>query len=380
MAEEKKSKYFRNGEKQKSKYSADNKAKSKYIRSKDDEAEKEIGEIKDENSPKDEYRKNVITPKRAREMMLKEEAEETEVEIPEIETPEEPEPEENLLEVFDDFAERKGTDTDLVKEKKADRSQMRSYRKKSKEDSNREKRKEAKVREFLCVMVLSVVAVGLFFLKIRIPFVPRMFSVEFSTIPELMVSIAYGPLIGALIVVIKNLIHMAIVPSYAISDLTNIMLDSVFIIIAGLLYSRSMFRGDKKVSGHKNANKKGYRRKRIFVSSLTGALISLVPQFLITRYIAFPLIEKFYGDKGVTMASILASYQNSMTGLKNFLPDAVSRFLPEITSISKGILFFNMPVTFGKLFISTVVVALTYKYVSPFLHYRKKKSKKHKKK
>lgn len=202
--------------------------------------------------------------------------------------------------------------------------------------------------------------------------------VEFSTLPELIAAIAYGPIYGIAICLFKDIIHTLLDRTAAISDFTNLLLNSSFIFIAGMLYSRSMFSGDKKVIKPEGYKRRDYRRKRIFKSAFFGAIISLVPQFIITRYIAYPMLERLYSDRGVTIPALLEDYQVCYDRVVRHLhlPETVAAFMPKLTNISRGILFINLPMTLVKLFIVTCITAIVYKWISPFLHNRKKKKKK----
>ena len=370
----------------KSKYLRDkSQPKSKYIRtnSKPEEAEEEITE---EENNKKEYRKSVITPKRARELMLEEErkAEETESEEvitdaddnkyespfntdSETETIAEPE------EIQPSLSEDAPSEEPLKEENESEAAGISHERPQKTFNADNRKMSKKATRMVICIIFLTVVALLLSLLKIHIPYTPSMLSVEFSTLPELIASIAYGPVFGVLVCFIKNFIHVIIHPTWAVSDFTNLLLDSTFVFIAGLIYSRSMFSGDKKVVQPENSKHKDFRRRRIFKSSFIGAIIAVIPQFLITRFIAYPLLEMlFRANRGITIEKLLADYQANYNAIRNILPHAISRIMPEITNITRAIIVFNLPITFVKLFIVTVVTALIYKYISPFLHYRKK--------
>ena len=398
-------------EKKKSKYLRDSSAPaSKYIRSKDDKptskyikADNEKGSKKksDSTEKKTEYRKSVMTPKRARENMLEEELasqeeltlETAETEAAEaVETPEVPEISENTnQDIFrpdtesepepeqrNEHIKSKGTANDMYKDTEEGDGEKRAkfYRKEEAKKSLKHNRKQAVIRAILCILVLAFFAVLLQFGAFPFPTdkIPKGLTTEFSTIPELIASIAYGPLVGVLICFIKNVILILFRSTNIMSSLTNLLLDSSFVFIAGLIYSKSMFSGDKKVVQPKNNKRKDYRRRRIFLSSLSGAVISAVPQFFITRYIAYPGIVRL--NENITFDSILALYRESYDKLLGALPQFVSRIMPEMNSISKAIIIYNLPLTFIKLFIVTVFTALIYKYISPFLHYREKNKKK----
>jgi len=361
--ENKKPSYFRDGSEPKSKYirSKDEKRESRYLRSKDDSEEEEL--------QKGEYRKNVITPKRAKEIILEEEmqneqetfdVEETEpVEIPE----ENVETKGNAEELFNI------DNTDKEEDKK---NEEQRARKGNVENSLKLVQNQALIRMVVCVAFLTAIAVILQLFSFHIPYTPEILTVDFSTLPELIGSIAYGPIIGVIICIVKNVIHMMIRNTSAVSDFSNMLLNSTFIFIAGMLYSRSMFLGDKNVVQPEDYKRKDYRRRRIFKSAFFGAIISAVPQFFITSYISYPLLEKLYYNRGLTVEVLLEDYQVCYERVLRHLPQAISSLMPEMTNMARGIAFINLPVTFAKLFVVTVITAIIYKWISPFLHYRPK--------
>lgn len=375
--EKKKSKYFRDVTEQESKLfrTKDNKPESKYLRKKEKNNEEKNGAKGD----KKEYRDIVVTPKRAREMLLEEEKkaeqepaviEEISKEITEEESFEALSKTENEAVSEAENEEHKGNAEEIFKKDK--KTEEASQRRKNSDYS----KNLAIIRVIICLIVLVFTALLLKFAEIKIPFTKGFLTVDFSTLPELVASIAYGPLFGVAICIVKNVVHIMLRPEAAMSDFTNIIIDSVFVFIAGLLYSRSMFYGDKKVTNPKDGKIKDYRRKRIFTSSLSGAVISLVPQFFITRFVAYPLLESIFGSDRITLDMIFERYVESYAALKAYLPEGISSALPEFKSLSGAILMINIPLTIGKLFIVTVITAVVYNWISPFLHYRKKPDKK----
>ena len=341
--------------------------KSRYFKSSAKKTSKQTDDEYDEEEAhsRKEFRDSVITPKRAREQMLSGDSQKAEAEAAE------PQDEE-----ASEYQKSKGTSNDIFRETEINEEQKKSYNKEEADKSLKERRKNATIRMVLCMGVLTVIATILMAYPIRnLPYMPDILNTEFAALPELIASIAYGPVFGVIICIIKNLIRVIFDQYNFVSYINNTLLDSTFVFIAGLLYSRSMFSGDNRIN---TAGKsRDYRRKRIFSSCFAGAVISAVPQFFITRFIAYPLIAKVYAEsQGITMEFLFKSYQDSYLAIMNRLPEGIAKLVPEMNSISTGILLYNLPITFIKLFIITVITAIIYKYISPFLHYRRKKKRK----
>ncbi|MBQ3903713.1 MAG: ECF transporter S component [Eubacterium sp.] len=345
--EVKKSKYFRDGTEPKSKYFR------KY--EKPEEEEPEVEELEE-----GEYRRIVLTPKRAKEMLLaEEEAARSEGESAEDTELSDYETKGSLEEVFD---------TEKEEEERPKR--------RASEGSLKFAKSQALIRMIVCCGFLTLIAVCLNLIYVHIPYTPSILIMDFSAIPELIASIAYGPIVGVMICLIKNVIHMMMHHRDVVSDLNNMLSNSTFVFIAGLLYSRSMFAGDRNVVQPKNYKKKDYRRRRILKSGILGALISMVPQFFITNYITYPLLERLYAERGVTIAALLTDYQSCYARVLRHLPAGLGSLMPQMTDMARGVLFINLPLAFTKLFVITVITAIIYKWISPFLHYRENKKKK----
>ena len=332
-------------------------------------SEPEVKEEQDENAEteKHEYRKSVITPKRAKELAL-------EAEKAADENQPEPEPE------HEERVRNKGTSTDIFRGEVNEAEQERLYEMESAKKSTKNVRSNAIVRMLVSTVVLTVIAAVLAavpYLKIHIPYTPEILTVDFSVLPEFIATIAYGPLFGVIICVIKNLILILVNTNNLITAVNNILLDSVFLLITGYMYAFLMYRRDKNAYKKNKIFARPYDGKRVILSSVVGALVSLIPQFFITRYVAYPLIEKFFGaESGYTLEWFAASYSSSMVALKEKLPEAISRILPDVNGLMKGIAVFNLPVTFVKLLLISVAAAIILRFTLPFLHYRDKEAKK----
>ncbi|MCR5208408.1 MAG: ECF transporter S component [Eubacterium sp.] len=102
--------------------------------------------------------------------------------------------------------------------------------------------KQIAIRMIICCAVLTLSAIVLQFLSFRVPFTPLMLKLDLSALPELLAGVAYGPIAGIVAVVIKNLIYIAFSHGTAnATAVSNTILDSLFIVIASLVYSHGMF-------------------------------------------------------------------------------------------------------------------------------------------
>ena len=311
----------------------------------------------EEPSYKTTYRSSVITPKRAKELAQEAEA-----------APDKPEEDGEPV-------HRKGTDADMFRGKQNDVQKEITYGAASAAETDKIARHRATVRMAVAIAVCAVFTCLLqLFLKLHVPFTPDLFTVEFSAVPELIVTVAYGPLFGLLLCFIKNLVQVLIVPTSLITAATNLVTQGCFLLITGLLYDRLMSHHGKK-RAKKRTKMRRFHAGKMLLSALVGALLSLVPQFFMTNYVAYPLMEHFYSDRGFTLASLLTDYQTGVTGLRGHLPSTVGALVPDITSIARGVVFVNLPITLAKLLIVTLLTVLLLLLFLPFLQYRDKKAK-----
>ena len=228
------------------------------------------------------------------------------------------------------------------------------------------------VRTITVMAVLTVAAAVLRFLNFTPPFLPSFLSIDFSAFPELLASLAYGPFFGILIVVIKNIIYAIIkYNSLSVSSIiTNLVLNSLFITIAGIFYSKRMYYYNPK-----KPIKRDMRRIRIFGGGVLGAFAAAIASFPLAKFVTFPIMIKYYSSKGYSEKNIIYFYQYTLNIVNEMLPDKLQGIITDVGSLNRGIAFFNVPSTFLKFFISALFAVLVYNFVSPYMHFREKKNK-----
>ncbi len=181
------------------------------------------------------------------------------------------------------------------------------------------------------VAVMSAVAMVLQFIEVSIPIMPSFIKLDFSDIPELVITFAYGPLAGALVCLLKNIIHLPLSGSAFIGELSNFLLGCCFVIPAGLIYKK-----------HKT-------KKTAFIASALGALIMGICSIPINYFLIYPLYIKVLG---LPYEAIIGMYQV---------------LLPAADNLLKALLIFNLPFTVVKGLIDAAVTFLIYKRLSPIL-------------
>ena len=192
-----------------------------------------------------------------------------------------------------------------------------------------ETKQSTKIRTVTGTAMLTAVAVGLQYIEISIPIMPSFIKLDFSDLPELIGAFAYGPLAGVLIALLKNLIHMAVSQSGFVGELSNFLLGASFSLVAGLIYKHKKTKGE--------------------AASLVMALISVPFNY----FVIYPL---YYNVLGFPQAAVLQMYQI---------------ILPKTKSILQALLIFNLPFTFVKGLIVSIITMIIYKPLSPILKGKK---------
>jgi riboflavin transporter FmnP len=237
----------------------------------------------------------------------------------------------------------------------------------SRSDARQSKRKAHIINMTLIIFFLTVVACLLQNITITPRFFPTMLHTEFSPFPELIASIAYGPIYGVLIALLKNVVHIIISRGGFVSELSNFILDSIFVTAAGLFYTRGMFA--KASSGYSRHTDR--RRQSIFMGGLIGTGVSTVAAYFLTTYVSYPLLIKQYVDYGVSEEIIIMNYQQALNRINTAFPEYFSTVKTSVESLSQAIMFFNVPINAAKYFIITIVSTIIYVFISPYLHFRR---------
>lgn len=180
--------------------------------------------------------------------------------------------------------------------------------------------------------ILAAAATALQYLEI--PSLINFIKLDFSDLPALLGAFAYGPLVGVLIQLVKNVIHLAVSQSGYVGELSNFLLGSVFVLVAGLIY------------------KKKKTKKAAIIGGIIGALCMALISFPSNLYIVYPFYYNFMPKEAV-----LGIYQEVFGRLFHF----------NVKTIEEGLLVFNVPFTFIKGLISVVVTTFIYQPLRPFL-------------
>lgn len=192
------------------------------------------------------------------------------------------------------------------------------------------KKKVFNTRYMVGAAMLAAVAIVLQYIEFPVSFImPSFIKFDLSDLPALIGAFAYGPVVGALIELIKNLIHCFASQSFTVGELSNFLLGAVFCLVAGFIYQ-------------KNKSKKS-----AIIGGVLGAVAMGLFSFPSNLFVVYPFYYNFMPKEAV-----LGAYQLIAPGMK---------------SVEQCLICFNIPFTIVKGLISVLITMLVYKPLSPIL-------------
>ena len=186
-----------------------------------------------------------------------------------------------------------------------------------------------KTRKLTATAMLAAVATVLMFFSFNVPLMPSFIKMDFSELPALMASFAYGPLAGVTVCLVKNLVNVFFTTTGGVGELSNFLLGAMFVAPAGFIY--------QKLKSKKGA----------FIGALVGSITMAVFSVITNYYIVYPVYTVF-----MPMEAILGMYQAINSHIEN---------------LWQALIIFNMPFTFIKGMASLFMTMLIYKPLSPIL-------------
>ena len=178
---------------------------------------------------------------------------------------------------------------------------------------------------------MSAVAAVLMMLSFNIPIMPSFIKMDFSELPALIASFSLGPVWGVIVCFIKNLINLPFSTTFGVGELSNFMLGVCLVLPAGVIYAKIK------------------TRKGALLGALAGSLIMAVISIPWNYYITYPAYVQIYG---MPLEAILDMYRNIYSG---------------VDGIFEALLIFNLPYTFCKGLVVSLLTFLLYKKLSPII-------------
>lgn len=185
-------------------------------------------------------------------------------------------------------------------------------------------------RRMVMTAVLSALSSVLMFFSFNVPLMPSFIKMDLSELPALIAAFAMGPVNGAIVCLVKNLVNLFFSTTGGVGELSNFLLGVFFVVPAGLIYKVR-----PKLSG-------------AIIGSIVGALLMAVLSVFSNYFVVYPIYTAF-----LPMEAIIGMYQ------------AIN---PKADTLWKCLLMFNMPFTFIKGMISAVITIAVYKKITPIIN------------
>lgn len=201
-----------------------------------------------------------------------------------------------------------------------------------------EKTKKITVRSLCACAMLSAAAFVLQLLEFAIPVMPGFIKFDISDIPALLGSFVLGPLYGVVIQFIKNLIHIPFGSSMAVGELCNFLLGAIFAFSAGMIYK--------------------YKRTKsgAIIGCVVGAVLMSVVSIPINYFFVYPAYVVIYK---MPLDVIIDMYTE-------IFPKASA--VPTSNALLNCLIIFNLPFTFVKGIIDSIICHIIYKPISRLYH------------
>lgn len=189
-------------------------------------------------------------------------------------------------------------------------------------------------RRIAGVAMLSAVGFLLMFIELSVPIMPAFVKLDFSELPALLATFAYGPASGVAVCLVKNLLHLLMGGTTGgVGELSNFLLGVAYVLPAGLIYQKMK------------------TRKGALIASLVGCVVCAAYSLPHNYYLVYPLYGKL-----MPMGTIIGMYQ---------------QLNPSCSGLFDALLTFNVPFTFAKELLTAAIAFLIYKPLSPVLHGRR---------
>jgi len=179
--------------------------------------------------------------------------------------------------------------------------------------------------------MLSAVATILMALDFPIPFlIPTFVKMDFSELPALLAAFSLGPVSGAVVCLVKNLVNLTMSSTNGVGELCNFLLGICFVIPAGLIYR--------------------YKKTRAgaLIGALVGAVVMALCSVPVNYFISYPFYTVF-----MPLDVIIGMYQE---------------LIPSVDGLMACLVIFNAPFTLLKGLLDMALAFLIYKPLSPLPH------------
>ncbi|MCL2107010.1 MAG: ECF transporter S component [Oscillospiraceae bacterium] len=187
------------------------------------------------------------------------------------------------------------------------------------------------LKSIVLTALFAAISSVLFLVQFGTPLTPDFLKLDLSDLPALLAAMTLGTPYGVLVCLLKNLIGLLHSSTFGIGELSNLLLSTTFVTVAGLVY------------------RKASTRKGAVLATLLGAAAMAAVSLPSNLFLIYPL---YVSVMNLPLPVILGWYQE---------------ILPSARELWQALLIFNVPFTFVKAMMSVVIVLMIYRPLKPFL-------------
>jgi len=185
-------------------------------------------------------------------------------------------------------------------------------------------------RRMVMTAILSALSSVLMFFSFNVPLMPSFIKMDLSELPALIASFSMGPLYGAIVCLVKNIVNLFSTTTGGVGELSNFILGVLFVVPAGIIY-----RMRPKFSG-------------AVIGGIVGAASMAFISVFTNYYVVYPIYTAF-----MPMDAIIGMYK------------AIN---PSVENLWQCLIIFNLPFTFIKGMVSAVITIAVYKKLTPLIN------------
>lgn len=179
--------------------------------------------------------------------------------------------------------------------------------------------------------ILSAVAFIIMMIDFPLPIFPEFLKIDLSDIPALIGAFAMGPVVGVIIELVKNILHLLVTKTAGIGEVANFIVGSTLVFVSAYVYSKNK------------------TKKTAIISLVLGTIAMAIVAGLMNYFILIPLYESALKFPISAMIGAAASINSVITNLETL------------------VLFSIVPFNILKGTIVSLVVLLIYKKVEPII-------------
>lgn len=182
-------------------------------------------------------------------------------------------------------------------------------------------------KKMICIAMMSAIAIVVYYLDFPVPLMPSFIKLDLSNVVSLFAGFTLGPAAGVIVCLIKNVIHLVIKgfgTTMGIGDIFDFVTSAVFALSAGLVY------------------RKVHTKKGAVIGCIVGTAAYTLISLPLNYFIVYPIYAKAFGG----MEAIISAY---------------NAILPGTDNLFSALCIFNLPFTFVKGILCSLVTILIYK-------------------